>query len=162
MGAQTQSVAAGAEYYQEKAMGGLRSLAQSRAGSRLVKNPEKFRQLAFLWGLFAFVVNNPVTGGIAIAREFSQFDPGQLLGIDLARHDRAQANMVGMVIGVIVSIVVAAILGGFLLSVAIDAFLGVETTEWDDDLQDLWDAIPIILLAVFLIAIVMMIVAVSQ
>lgn len=76
---------------------------------------------------------------IASALAFSEF----------ASDDRAQMGNVGKAAKVAISLVVALAVGGlvaaFLLPVAIDEIVGVDTSNWSDGAQSMWDLLDIVI-----------------
>lgn len=56
-------------------------------------------------------------------------------------------------VAIVMGLLVAGILIAYLLPVAIDAIVGVDTSAWGDE-ADLWDLIPLFLVLVPLIALI--------
>ena len=73
---------------------------------------------------------------------------------DLRRADRAQAslnNLAMVAVSLIVALTVGAIVAAFLLPIAIDELVAVETTDWGDAADAMWGILDaIIVLAAFL------------
>ena len=83
---------------------------------------------------------------VMAAAVISSFLTGSL-GMD----SRGQMQMADRAVSIIVAIVVAGLLGAFLLPVAINEISDVETTDWDSGAAAMWDILPVmIVLAVFL------------
>lgn len=82
-----------------------------------------------------------------IARRLSRdVDMARLMAAD----DRAQADA-SRAVGLIVGVTVAGIVAAFLIPVAIDEIVAVDTANWSDGASSLWDILDLILvLAVFL------------
>lgn len=69
----------------------------------------------------------------------------------LAADDRAQAHGAGRAVNLVVALVVGGLMAAFLLPIAIDEIVAVDTTNWTNGAAALWDILPVmIVLAIFL------------
>ncbi len=67
-------------------------------------------------------------------------------------QDRGQmTGGAGAAVNLVVALVVAALMAAFLLPIAIDELVSVDTTSWSDGAAALWEILPVmVVLAVFL------------
>lgn len=69
----------------------------------------------------------------------------------LTEDNRAEASSAKGGVKIVVSLMVAGLVGAFLLPVAIDEIVAVDTTSWSSGASSLWDILDIIIvLALFL------------
>lgn len=77
----------------------------------------------------------------------NQIQKAKALATGLSSDDRAQSRGVGLV----VTLTVASIVAAYLLPVAIDELVAVDTTSWGSGASSLWDIMDlIVVLAIFL------------
>lgn len=69
----------------------------------------------------------------------------------LLNDESGQMNMANRVVGLVVALTVGGLVAAFLLPIAIDELVAVDTSSWTNGADQLWDILPVIVvLAVFL------------
>lgn len=63
-------------------------------------------------------------------------------------------SMVRTGVGVVVALVVAGIMAAFVLTVAIDEIVAVDTTTWSNGAQSLWDILDLIFILVLFLVVI--------
>lgn len=76
---------------------------------------------------------------------------GKSLARSLMEDDRAQMGAANTAVNLVVALMVAGLVAAFLLPVAVDEIVNVDTSSWGSGASSLWDVMDlIIVLAVFL------------
>lgn len=72
-------------------------------------------------------------------------------GTSLGSDDRAQGAMANRAVNIVVGLTVGGLVAAFLLPIAIDEIVAVDTSSWGSGASSLWDILDVIMvLAVFL------------
>lgn len=80
-----------------------------------------------------------------------KFAEAWVLAGKLAEDDRGRFNATNKAVNVIVGLTVAGIVAAFLIPVALDEIVAVDTTSYSDGAQQMWDILDLVMvLAVFL------------
>lgn len=90
--------------------------------------------------------------GIGVAMTDREKETGRMLARSVFRSSRGQVNAANQAVSVVVGLMVAGLVASFLLPIAIEEIVAVDTSNWSSGASELWGMMDlVIVLGAFLV-----------